>query len=474
MSYSKKYFLVIGYIVCSVMIGLSLYYGVLRMAYADNAYVVFSMINSNSFLIAHNRFVLILTQLLPVIAIKLQMPLKIVMTAYSVNFYLLYTLIFIIIVHVLKNLKIGIAYLLVLILFMGRIFYFQSEIILGLSFLMILLAFIEFSYNKHYGSVLFYAISAMLTFMIISSHTIMVFPLAFVFIYPCLAGNKIKPVLKYLILLTLLVLGFIIKLMLTPSDSYEGNYITTISDIELWRNALSLFPTRFFISNSYTYLPGIMLLVGIAVFLFYKKEFLKAIFILFSFSIYFVVINVVFHTGDAPAGMERIYLPIAVFAVVPFITDYWTDFRKLMWIKIIVGVIFLVSLIRINQSAKEFIIRYRIVKAACERLQNLPGNRFYFYEHEIKDRLELLAVWAISIESLLISTANCNKQVTIFMSNDLNNIHKVKEMHSNLFMHVSFLPFINAETDLNPNYFHLTPSQYSHIDASKYLIHKQK
>lgn len=469
-SSDNRFYRFVGYATMLTLIVFSAIYAVIRMCYADNAYTVFNIINSGDFVIAHQRYSILFTQLLPVLATQFKLSLTTILGLYSINIYLVYAFIFFIITHFLKNIKLGIIYLLTIVLLMGRIFYFQSETILGLSFVVLLVSWLDYTKDLRINTVLKYTISFALIYLSLSSHLLMLIPVFFVVIYPKLDLNKLMINKSDFTLLASAVSILIAKVYLTPSDSYEGNYMATITKLELWKNVFQQYPTTFFKQNIKMYLPSCLLLIFIVGKLICTRNYFKVIFITGTCLFYFMLINVIFYTGDAPAGMERVYLPLAIFILIPFVLDIWNTTNVSWMPKVIITVLLAISLLRIQGFSEEFTIRYNILKNATERLQNVDGNRFYFDQSEVEGRWELLAMWAVAIESLMISTIEHPKPVTIFMSGNDFNISENDTDNRSEFMFVSFWPKIDANVHLNKNYFNLHEDSYKKINSSEYLI----
>ncbi len=439
------------------------------MTFADNAYCSFMLIKQESFFIVHGRYTLALTQIFPLLAIKLGLSLKTVLLSYSANFYVLYTSIFAIIAHAFKNKNIAIGYLLMILLFMGRIFYLQTEILIGLSFFALLWALTEqFKIGKIQRN-WFIVFSLIFIVLTLSSHPLLIIPIVFISLYNMMDKTKIIFDKTYAYILFLAIIILSVKILFVSSDSYEGGYFQTILRKDLWVNFQEQYLTRFFIKNIEHYQIGIVFTGIVLLGLILKGEYLKTLFVSLFILGFYISMSVIFHSGDAPVGMERIFLSLGAILAVPTIKDIWSKYGQIFLVALIV-VVFYISLNRIYQFHQEFEQRYAIYKSACDKLQTKQGNKFYFYRPEINERWDLMSTWAISVETLLISTLYNNKSISVYIALDEKDIQS-KPMAENTFLFVNFWPFLNTENlaDFNTKYLKLPNGNYNYI-SGKYLM----
>ena len=85
---STRKYLILGHLCFLVLLILSAKYANVRVLLTDSAYQVFYDINHPGMLINDSRYSMVLTQILPWIAIHLHLPLKLVIISYSVSFIL--------------------------------------------------------------------------------------------------------------------------------------------------------------------------------------------------------------------------------------------------------------------------------------------------------------------------------------------------------------------------------------------------
>ena len=100
-----------------------------RIIFLDAAYYLFHLIKDSAFNIEHNRWPTIFTQILPLIARKVNAPLNVVMISYSLGFIVYFGLIFWVILEKLNQPVLALSLLLFNVAMVADTFYWiQSEI----------------------------------------------------------------------------------------------------------------------------------------------------------------------------------------------------------------------------------------------------------------------------------------------------------------------------------------------------------
>ena len=101
----KLFWRIAGYIVWVVLLILAVYFFRERTLFVDIAYQTCLMIQSGTFAWQVDRYGAALVQALPLLAIKCNLPLFMVLMAYSVSFIFVYLFIYILLVERLGQLK---------------------------------------------------------------------------------------------------------------------------------------------------------------------------------------------------------------------------------------------------------------------------------------------------------------------------------------------------------------------------------
>lgn len=163
-----------GFIAYLALIILAFVFYKERIIYADSAFHLFFLIKNGSFEIQAARFGTLLTQILPLICIKLGTPLKAVVISYSLNYILNNFICYVLCGSVFKNYRYALILLLFNTMILTDTFYnIQSEIIQGMPMAIALLAYMTI---KDVKSMAWYAYPLLLIALAIVAF---IHPLAF-------------------------------------------------------------------------------------------------------------------------------------------------------------------------------------------------------------------------------------------------------------------------------------------------------
>lgn len=148
--FSSPYFRWLGYAIWFIMAVMSIVFYKERATFMDGGFQLFELINSEEFGIYHYRLSNPLTQILALAAIKMNLSLKMVMIAYSVNFILFFALIYHFITGWCKNDFLGWTQIAFFTLLTTDSFYFLTpEFYQGMSLLLLWFAMIlRFDFQK--------------------------------------------------------------------------------------------------------------------------------------------------------------------------------------------------------------------------------------------------------------------------------------------------------------------------------------
>ena len=176
--------LLTGSIAYITLLILSIIYYEQRTVIFDMSFQLFSVLKDNSFAIQINRFGAVVTQIFPLMASRAGLSLNNVALIYSTAFVIYYFAVFLFILLVLKNTKTA----LVLLLFNTMIvthsfFWIQCELLQGIAFTLLFIAFVENQLKSGKVSLLFQAFSPLFLFTIVFFYPLLPFVLLFALAY---------------------------------------------------------------------------------------------------------------------------------------------------------------------------------------------------------------------------------------------------------------------------------------------------
>lgn len=465
----QKRIINIGHGFMLLLVFLSLYFCNERMMHTDNAYCTFLLLNNEEFVFSHYRYPLVITQILPLIAIKLNASVQSVIAAYSVNFYAVYYGCFLLCLFVFKNIKAAIIIVLGLLVAHKEIFFLQTEICHGLVLACLFYAWYTFKPNQTHGIIKkagYYLFGA-----IIFAATVTIHPLAALFLIILMGWNVLESknyssVFNYVLILIVIV-AVVLKAKLTPADSYEGSFYKQTETLkETLLHLPSSYTLRFFVGRlvEVYFIPFLMFAMGLVWLVIKKKQYLLALYVSVATIGYLILAAVIFK-GDSDIMMERIFLVFGFIASLMFAhmmlsileqgasRFYQNGLSLLMAGCLMGGVLFILK------GARRYEERLEIVSKQAASLQQQAGTKFY----STNDRFKYpFSFWSNTCEQLLFSAVHYPTQLkTLYIFNDQTDVESVlgNNTDERVFLLVPF--YLKLDQDyLNKKYFNLSQGAY--------------
>jgi hypothetical protein len=410
----------IGVIAYVLLLILAIIFYIERTVFLDISLHIFSLIVNKGFAIQNYRFNAVLTQIPPLAAIKLQLPLKAIMLIYSTGFILLYFTCYIVCGYVLKQYRYGIALLLFSLLFVTDTFYWmQSELPQGVALMVVLFAYMsDRETNKLSGiglGLLYIGLMA-----VAFSHPTTAILYVYVSLFLLLDKNSnINKKLLYSSLLFYITV-VVIKKVVFPT-AYEANAISGSSKIfDLFPNYLNLESNKVFIKlvvKKYYWIP--ISLIAIAIIYIKEQKWIKLLLFCSFFFGYLLLVNVSYADGKAATFyIENLYLPLGLILGFPLVFDIFPLLERKRLLTVAVILIIASGIIRIYLTHDLYTTRL-----------NWERNLLNKYEHEkvvIDEKTipidTLLMSWGSSYEFWLLSTAEKEKTSSIIIHNNIDEL----------------------------------------------------
>ena len=465
----EKIIVYVGHTFMLVLVFFSVYFYQERMLHTDNAYGVLTLINTENFIIPHYRYPLVLTQFLPLLAIKFGASLKTVIIAYSANFYILYYVCFLAAMYAYQNTKVSLIIVFTLLVTTSEIFFLQTEVAHGLVFSSLFYAWLN---NTTIALSKFKKFVHQLTGVIIFLISVLFHPLSalftvFILVWIVVEKRNWSDV-KSMVFLVLAFLVLFIKAKLTPIGSYEESFYQTKE--VLWNALLDLndsYVFKFFILRlqGLYLLPTLMLLFTLGWYI-YKMQWLKLLY-LFLVSVGYVILASAMFKGDSEIMMERIFLCYGAivsigFANVLFDASLIYQQKKAhLFLTFLTAGCLVAGIVKILEASVKYNYRLSLVKQQAEAAQMQAGSKFYVLN---KDVSYPFAMWANACEQILYSAIHHpNKVKTVYIFKDETDAQKtLSEINPNMFLMASFYLTV-YDNQLNAKYFSLAPDNYKYL-----------
>ncbi|MEN0006569.1 MAG: hypothetical protein AAF798_20620 [Bacteroidota bacterium] len=459
--FSNPYLMALGYIALGGLLLLAFIFYQERTLFTDIPYQTVLMINEGKVQVQVFRFGAAIVQLLPLLAIKLELPISTILTLYSISFPLLYLFIFILIVHPLKNPRLGWAliFLFTLIIFDG--FYWpSSEQQQGLAFLLLFFAVVlRFPALKG----LFLWVGLVIGLLAIAYyHPLIFIPFYFLMVFFGWSQKNLQH-------RNFLLLGLLLFLILVLKSQFSSNYYDDGKYTVFFNNLIDYFPNYFsfpshqkFLQHSlkfWYFLP--LLFTVVMLFYTYHRKWLKAALVVtFCFGTLLLL-----HIGSPKASYrfyaEVNYMPLVIFLAVPFLFDIVPTIRSPKWVLLLFAIIIGIRLNTIYHNHRPFTQRIQWLQQTINsESTQLKTNRLWMYEWDTPKE-QLIMSWSTAYETLLLSSIDGpahSKTLVIFPEVGPTRLQQLQTdslFHSAIRMH--------SVEEFNPKYFQINQGPYMQI-----------
>jgi hypothetical protein len=461
-----KGFRIIGHFYFGALIILAVLFYKERIIYCDAANFIFKIINSGTFNFEAHRYGIALTQILPIIAIKLNLSLRTILLLYSVSFILVYYLLFIICSYFLKNIGAGILITLILSLGIYHAFVHDvTETNMALVFIAVFYAWLNYSWNEKniIQKIMKYLGCFLFVILCYFTHPVSIFPILFIIGYYIVDKNEWKNYILYIVVIATVCL-FIFKFLSIDLNSYEGSQIGGLTNFfNVIHNFFHLYSLKYFILKLRgIYFFTIFLFAIVTINYLYQRQILKLTFFLFATLSFFSILIINFYNGDSDMMMEKNFMPLTIFIGIPFVNDFLMKKHKLEYLKKILLIIILCFGLNLMFSSGLFYSnRIKYLNELLVSTKQKPNNKIIIDNSAIASD-KIIISWGLSIETLLYSSLiSPNESKTIFAV-DLNTMNP-DILNTDQFLYTSFWPILNI-TELNKTYFHVGAGKYTLID----------
>lgn len=470
---STRKYLILGHLCFLVLLILAAKYANVRVLLTDSAYQVFYDINHPDILINDSRYSMVLTQILPWIAIHLHMPLKLVVISYSVSFILVGYACWLITAYLMKQRQAATLMLFVLLAIGGTFLHCISESFQLMFYVPMLYAWmcqgerlkVKGGRLKLLGYYFALAFMVALAFFI---YPMSVFYILFAVGFRLLEGGRPhadKPAIATLAFLVCLIVLY----WLIGASGHDSEFVPTpalILDSLLHFFSLGSFGTFLFMFPRLYLVPTVLLaltLVGYA----RGKSWWKFWYLL-GYTVAFLVAScIIYQTGDSPISRERYFIPLFFIVGLPFLVDELPRFSRRqqeVWFIVFVGLL-IFSFGRIMHYVHKYEPRLEAI-ARVSQMAERQGQHKIIVTRSTAEAFFPEDIWGLALESLLFTAQQGSEHtVTIYKEeDDFDRTNDDLYNNSDCYVAVNWWKQWRVK-DLNPRYFQLPPQGYKELKA---------
>ncbi len=422
---------------------------------ADASYYLFRAINSETFWVEHDRFVLIVSQILPWLAVKMGAGLPTVLWLYSLGHVLFFYVVYLIVAYGYGEKQAGLMLLMVQTLGITSGFFVPVfELYYAAGLLVLFWAVL----NRGRG-VRHYLLLGALTFFILTAHPYAMLLFLFVLVSHFFEGPT-QPWKIYGGLLFLFFALLVFK-VLTPSEYEQGKTQVFLNNLKNgdygWAYIRSL------IGFMMEYYGALLSILGVGIgLLFYSGRSLLGGLIGAAFLGILVLVNLSLYDPDHSRYQEQVWFPLSFVASWGFVRGL--EGLGKGWARhLFVGLAFLVIILRVDAiRSKRDKFRGRVAEMErwIARAREQEGRKFVIH----RDLLDHYPNWSYTLETLLLSSREGpERTLTICTEKDrgYNDVRSELAPGEFLFRRWEIRP-VEA---LNPRYFRLGRGPYQKLQA---------
>jgi hypothetical protein len=425
---------------------------------ADGAYYLFKIVNYEDFQVEHQRYILAVSQALPLLGAKLGLSLDTIFILNSLNNVVFFYLVFLYAVYYLGDKTAGIAVILFMVFGVLHIqFTPMYEIWYGTILLVLVRSHLVQGRTIFFKDLLLVGL-IMLT--ILFSHPLLFIPLLFILLFEAMETWNIQWRMFFCVVIVFISWYAIKKLFLSTYESGKMSLLDTS-----WNKAYKdlLDPAYYwklfkFFFTYYT-IPVIAYLLTMGYYIFRKARGKMILLSVFFFG-HILLINFT-HMMDWELSpyFERMYMPIIPIVFLPFLYDFFTQLA----LRNNVGAVILVLLVswrvaRFVDVGLDYKKHTALSERVIEEAQKLPGSKFELHPDDYKSCLKHTD-WSFTMESMLRSTAmDKSHTVTVCTWEDLAEAGNAQRLNENDYMMRRWE--IMPDYAMNEKYFHIRHGKY--------------
>lgn len=373
-----------------------------RMLLCDASYIFFRIVNEQTLQIQQYRYGAFITQMVPLIAAKLHLPLKYALVAYSISFNLFYLSIALIVFRLREYLLVILMTFYYLLLTTDSFFWTNNEVLQGVAWMFLFWALLFFEAKKDKPNKAALVVIMFLSAFAVLTHPLVIFCMGFLFFFFWSVGNwpfskKMTGILFALIII-LFILRIIISKVYSPyDDSLLKNLTLNNLKTEFCGQFAKVVRDRLF---PYYWLVPALFIVGLITMLI-QQRFLLAAVTAFLCIGYFLAVCMTFK-GFLAFYSETELMPLIIPATAPFVFLTMPHMPK--WL-IIGTLVYLYThcLGEIKYSSLRFIGRYLFVNDVLYRMQQKNISRLVLVKKESGADGRFMLDWGLPTETIIAS-----------------------------------------------------------------------
>lgn len=461
--FSGDKYLILGHLCFLVLLILAAEYANVRVLLTDSAYQLFYDINHDGVLINDSRYSMVLTQILPWLAVHLHAPLHLVIVSYSVSFILVGYACWLIAAYAMKQPKAATLMLFVLLGIGGTFLHCISESFQLMFYVPLLYGWMCVDRKRPF---LYYLILALLVALAFFIYPMSVFYILFAVGFRLLKEGR--PCVDNPAFVTVaLLLAYIGLYWLIGPSGHDSEFVPTgevLCNSIVHFFSLGSFHTFLFMFPRLYLVPTVLMVLTLIGYV-RGKQWWKFWYLLGYFVAFIVAACIIYQTGDSPISRERYFIPLFFIVGLPFLVDELPRFTKRQeqwWFWIFVTLI-VISFGRIMHYVHKYEPRLEAITEVAQMAEK-EGQHKLLVTRSTAEEVFPEDIWGLALESMIF-TAQQGPEHTITIYKEEDDFdHSDADLYDNPDVYVSVNWWKRWEVnELNPHYFRLPAQGYKEL-----------
>ncbi|MBP3762824.1 MAG: hypothetical protein J6I49_02970 [Bacteroidales bacterium] len=463
---NRKIPLLIGHVGFLMLIAISVLLANERSIFMDSAVQIFEMIQCDWYAVYDHRYTMVITQTLPLICIKLHLPLQVIIVSYSAAAPLLAYSIYILITYILHDVRLGLTLLLPLLCMRHTFFHAISESFSLMVYAILLAALLLHCPKKEAGfirHILHSLCVALATAAAVFIHPIGMFFVVYLVGY-FLVYKRLRPNMQLIVASSVLVACVIIRSL--SISGHDSDYIPTLSDALFAITHPNEMKVVIGFANRLAdlYIYPIVLYIVVAVYYIRRREWVRLTYSVL-FNVCFIIMTaIVYRSDNSAVCIERAWMPLIFFAAIPFVCEVTpnTSLRgKYIWL-FLMSVALLMGFIKIVDTSKHYRQRINKIKEITEVANRKGIHKMVTSQDDIQGVFDINS-WCTSFESMLISALQGSERtINIYIEDEPLLLNNPDYMVTDAFLAVPWWRLWNNST-LRTQWFHLPKQPFARL-----------
>ncbi|MBS1584026.1 MAG: hypothetical protein JSS82_00555 [Bacteroidetes bacterium] len=409
----------LSFAVFIVMLVDAVFYYKERMLFADASHIAFQAINEQKLQIQQYRFGSFITQIVPVIAAKIGLPIRWILMAYSASFNVFYLFVAAVLLFGFKSYRFLILYAFYWVLVTTHSFFWpNNEVHQGVAYMFLLLPALINCGEKQRPFALPVVLLTVLGATALFCHPLVLPPFIFLWVYLILEKEHWHYSKKQTIVLSAIA-AIIIAAKVYVSKKYAGydsNLLKGVSDMHA-NDVLKVFSSPFakeiyrHVSMNYWILPIISLLGIITLLL--KRKFLLAIWTAGCALVYFILVCITY-AGYMEFISESELMAGIIIATCPFAFLTLTLFKEEIGMVVLL-LIFMSRYSKVVESRSQFISRVDALSQMLAKMKSRGITKAVLVKKEPYTEWRWMVEWGFATETALLSAMIWDKPIRQFV-----------------------------------------------------------